>query len=162
MINNHNILDVLNFMFDYIFDIADDKDEIDDITLKNHLKDAGFDKSGIDKALVWLDNISSLQDGRMTTFTTKSGSLRIYTAKEMSKINLTNRNFLYFLEGIGELNPTQRELIISQVMSLEAKDLSFNDFKWVVIMVLSNNDENESSNLWLEAVVLDEHHQTIQ
>ncbi len=162
MINNQNILDVLNFMFDYIFEVANAKEEIDDTMLENHLTNAGFDKKGIYMALSWLDNISALQDGKISPFSTNNDSLRIYSEHEKQKINLKNRNFLLFLENIGMLEPMQRELIISQVTSLNAKDISSNDFKWVVIMVLGNNSNSDHSNAWLEAVILDEHHQTIQ
>ncbi len=162
MINNHNILDVLNFMFDYIFEATNSEEEIDDTMLENHLANAGFDEKGIHMALKWLDNISALQDGKITPFAINNESLRVYSEQEKQKINLKNRNFLFFLENIGLLDPMQRELIISQVTSLNTKDISLNDFKWVVIMVLGNNSNNNYSNAWLEAVILDEHHQTIQ
>ena len=49
----HNILDVLTYMFDYLFEEAeqDSSHEIDDTALKAHLSDAGFETVRIEKAL---------------------------------------------------------------------------------------------------------------
>jgi Smg protein len=52
MTNNNNILDVLTYMFDYLFEVTEEEvNEIDDITLKARLSDAGFEVARIDKAL---------------------------------------------------------------------------------------------------------------
>ena len=60
----NSILDVLTYMFDYIFESADygsSSSEIDDASLKAHLSEAGFDNARIDKALLWLENIAAAQ-----------------------------------------------------------------------------------------------------
>ena len=76
----NNILDVLTFMFDILFESAeqDSTQEVDDDLLKSHLSDAGFDADRIEKALNWLDNIAALQDGSVTAFDTTHNSMRIY------------------------------------------------------------------------------------
>ena len=52
----NNILDVLTFMFDFLFDSAeqDSTHELDDDLLKTHLSEAGFDSERIEKALIGL------------------------------------------------------------------------------------------------------------
>ena len=68
----NNILDVLTFMFDFLFESAEQGSahELDDDLLKAHLSEAGFDDGRIDKALNWLENIASLQEGKLDSFVT--------------------------------------------------------------------------------------------
>ena len=85
----NNILDVLTFMFDFLFDSAehDSTQELDDDLLKTHLSEAGFDSERIEKALVWLENIAALQDGKIASFNTVHNSMRIYSDLEKTKLD---------------------------------------------------------------------------
>ncbi|WP_428086623.1 DUF494 family protein [Candidatus Thioglobus sp.] len=161
----HNILDVLTYMFDYLFEEAelDNAHEIDDIELKAHLSDAGFDVIGIDKALSWLENIATLQDGKIKPFSTAyQSSMRIYTHAEQQKLNTKARGFLLFMENIGQLDANHREMIIEQIMSLGEAKIDLEDLKWVVMMVLGNTTENEISAQWLESIVFLDETRTLQ
>ncbi len=161
----NNILDVLTYMFDYLFEEAeqDSTHEINDTELKAHLSDIGFDTIRIDKALSWLENIATIQDGKIKPFkTTYQGSMRIYTEVEKIKLSAKSRGFLLFMENIGQLDANQREMIIDQIMSLGDASISLEDLKWVVMMVLGNSNDGETSAQWLESIVfLDDNH-TIQ
>ncbi len=161
----NNILDVLTYMFDYLFEEAEQNaaHEIDDIELKEHLADAGFDISRIDKALSWLENIATLQDGKIKPFSTiDDNSMRIYTDAEKLKLNAKARGFLLFMENVGQLNANQREMIIEQVMSLGDASISLDDLKWVVMMVLGNSADGEVSAQWLESIVFLDENRTLQ
>jgi Smg protein len=92
MTNNNNILDVLTYMFDYLFEVTEEEvNEIDDITLKARLSDAGFEVARIDKALSWLENIATLQDGSIQLSGHSNGGMRIYSSDEKSKLNARSR-----------------------------------------------------------------------
>ncbi len=161
----HNILDVLTYMFDYLFEESelDNTHEIDDIELKAHLSDAGFDVAGIDKALSWLENIAALQDGKIKPFKTlDQSSMRVYTDAEQSKLDAKARGFLLFMENIGQLDANQREMIIEQVMSLGEEGIDLEDLKWVVMMVLGNSNDGEVSAQWLESIVFLDENRTLQ
>ncbi len=161
----HNILDVLTYMFDYLFEEAeqDNAHEIDDLELKAHLSDAGFDVVGIDKALSWLENIATLQEGETKPFNTVyRSSMRIYTPAEQNKLDAKSRGFLLFMENIGQLDANQREMIIEQVMSLGEAKIDLEDLKWVVMMVLGNSVEGEISAQWLESIVFLDEKRTLQ
>ena len=95
----NNILDVLTFMFDFLFESAeqDSSQELDDDLLKSHLSDAGFDSDRIEKALVWLENIAALQDGKIASFDTLHNSMRIYSQHEKSKLDAKARGFIMFM-----------------------------------------------------------------
>ncbi len=155
MISN-NILDVLTYMFDYLFEAESASEEIDDMALKEYLTKAGFDKNGIDQALSWLDNIAKMQDKHVVLPNKRQQGIRIYTEEEKEKINIKNLNFLSFMENIGQLTPSQREMVVSQVMSLGERELSLSNFKWVVVMVLGNSTDDILTGEWIENIVLDD------
>lgn len=158
---NNNILDVLTYMFDYLFEIAekDSFQEIDDIALKAHLSDAGFEVTRIDKALSWLENIATLQDDETQPFASLNGGIRIYSEEEKLKLDTKSRGFLLFMENMGQIDANQREMIIDQIMSLGDSSISLDDLKWVVMMVLGNNNDEEVSPQWLESIMfLDDNH----
>ncbi len=160
----HNILDVLTYMFDYLFEEAeqDSSHEIDDTALKAHLSDAGFETVRIEKALSWLENIATLQDGSVKPFANTHGGMRIYSDAEKLKLDVKSRGFLLFMENMGQLDANQREIIIDQIMSLGDSSVPLDDLKWVVMMVLGNSNDEEISVQWLESIVfLDDNH-TVQ
>lgn len=159
-----NILDVLTYMFDYLFEAAeqDASYEVDDRTLTKHLSDAGFEEDCIDKALSWLKNLTILQDDNLAPFAiTHADSMRIYHDDEKLRLDAKSRGFLLFMENIKQINANQRELIIDQVMSLNTSHISLDDLKWVAMMVLGNSDETISSQ-WLESIVFLDENRTIQ
>ena len=160
----HNILDVLTYMFDYLFEEAeqDSSHEIDDIALKAHLSDAGFETVRIEKALSWLENIATLQDGSVKPFSNTRGGMRIYSDVEKLKLNTKSRGFLLFMENMEQIDANQREIIIDQIMSLGDSVVSLDDLKWVVMMVLGNSNDEEISAQWLESIVFLDDNYTLQ
>ncbi|MGE4593898.1 MAG: DUF494 domain-containing protein [Gammaproteobacteria bacterium] len=160
----NNILDVLTFMFDFLFESAeqDSEHELDDDLLKAHLSEAGFDDGRIDKALNWLENIAALQEGKLDTFVTSLNSVRIYSEAEQSKLNTKARGFIMFMENMGQLSAAQREIVIEQVMTLEDSTLSMDDLKWVVMMVIGNSEETAMPTQWLESIVFYDDNPTLQ
>ena len=160
----NNILDVLTFMFDFLFDSAeqDSTHELDDDILKTHLSEAGFDSERIEKALIWLENIAALQDGKIASFSTVHNSMRIYSDLEKTKLDSRARGFIMFMENMGQLNASQRETVINQVMSLEDSKLSIDDLKWVVMMVIGNSADSAVPSQWIESVVFHDDNPTLQ
>jgi Smg protein len=63
---------------------------------------------------------------------------------------------------MGQLNATQRETIIEQVLSLGDSNISLDDLKWVVMMVLGNSQDELSETEWLESVVFLDENPTLQ
>ena len=160
----NNILDVLTFMFDILFESAeqDSAQEVDDDLLKSHLSDAGFDADRIEKALNWLDNIAALRDGSVTAFDTTHNSMRIYNELEKNKLDSKARGFIMFMENMGQLSASQRETVIDQVMSLGDSKLTIDDLKWVVMMVIGNSSEAPVPAQWMESVMFYDDKPTLQ
>ena len=68
-----------------------------------------------------------------------------------------------FMENMGQLNASQREIVIEQVMSLEDSKLSIEDLKWVVMMVIGNSSvESSVSSQWIESIVFHDDNPTLQ
>jgi Smg protein len=152
---NDNILDVLTYMFDYLFEVVVDENnninDIHDIDLKQHLKQVGFTKEKIDKAMSWLEDVAVLQNEKKTVFNTQGG-LRIYSLEEQRKLGSKVMGLLMFMENSKQINSVQRESIIEQVMRLEQSSISMSDFKWVVMMVLGEDNGNIDEFSWFDTL----------
>ena len=89
--------------------------------------------------------------------------MRIYSEHEKTKLDSRSRGFIMFMENMGQLNASQREIVIEQVMSLEDSKLSIDDLKWVVMMVIGNSSaESSVSSQWIESIVFHDDNPTLQ
>ncbi|SFV62421.1 Protein of unknown function Smg [hydrothermal vent metagenome] len=148
---NDNILDVLNYMFDFLFETSDnDKEVLSDKELKNRLNQAGFEKEKVDKAIKWLEDVAYIQNGEVQSFQSRGG-MRIYSAQEQQKLGKKIIGILMFLEKVNQLNSFEREAIIEQIMQLEQNNISMEDFNWVVMMVLGESEHAQ----WFEGFIFD-------
>ena len=104
-----------------------------------------------------------MQDGKIKPFSTiYQSSIRIYTYAEQQRLDIKARGFLLFMENIGQLDASQREMIIEQVMSLGEAKIDLEDLKWVVMMVLGNSVDSEISAQWLESIGFLDENRTLQ
>lgn len=149
-----NILDVLMYLFEnYMNDeIETDKDEE---TLRVELQQAGFHHQQISKAFDWLEGLTTLQDSPHKP-ANNNLSIRIYTDKEIEKLDTECRGFLQFLENVGVLDNAARELVVDRVMALDTDEVDMEQLKWVVLMVLFNQPGREEAYAWMEDLVFDE------
>jgi Smg protein len=60
-----------------------------------------------------------------------------------------------FLEQNGILNSGNRELVIDRVMALEIEDISMEKLKWIVLMVLLSQPDEEIAFSRMEDIVYD-------
>ncbi len=65
------------------------------------------------------------------------------------------------LEHMGILNSGTRELVISQIMQLDQKEISLNQIKWVTLMVLFNQSDQRNAVNALTCMVLNDHIETM-
>ena len=63
---------------------------------------------------------------------------------------------MLFLEQIGVLDSTNRELVIDRVMALEGEEIDLRQLKWVILMALFNQPGQEAAFAWIEDQVFDE------
>jgi len=158
-----NMLDVLLYLFEHC---VDDELEFtpDEDSIKTKLSAAGFPENEIRKAFDWLESLAQLREQDNTALITPPKQLthRIYTAREMDKIDQQSRGLILFLEQMAVLTPTTRELVIDRVMALESGDIDIEGVKWVILMVLFNQPGYEAACTWLEDFVFDDRRLDLQ
>ena len=139
------MMDILMYLFEtYIH--SDSELQVDQDELEEELLRAGFHQDDIYKALHWLEDLAALQetDSQAAISVSSNTSMRIYTKREMARINLECRGFLLFLEQINVLTTEIREMVIDRVMGLETNEFELDDLKWIILMVLFNVPGNEN------------------
>lgn len=142
-----NVFDVLIYLFEnYIEDDANLVSDPDEI--RNELLEAGFPQVEISKAFLWLESLAEQQ-----TVNTNASACRIYCAEELSRLDVECRGYLLFLEQCGILTATNRELVIDRLMALEEDNITLEDLKWVVLLVLFSQPNEEVAFARMEDLV---------
>jgi Smg protein len=143
-----NVLDVLLYLFEnFIYD--DPESGRDRDSLQNSLLEAGFNPAEISKAFDWLDGLAAQRPGGELAFGA-TGPVRVYAEEEMRWLDPECRGFLMYLEHNGILDAARRELVVERVLALDAADFDLDDLKWVVLMVLFNQPDQEAACAWME------------
>ncbi len=148
-----NVLDVLMYLFESYID-AEEEPEPDRNALRSELEGAGFQDSEIDKALEWLDGLSERQSDPAARHPTDSG-VRIFSRWEHSRLDAECRGYVMYLEHSGILTASQRELVIDRLMALDTPDIDVDQIKWVVLMVLFSQPDQEAAYARMEDLVFD-------
>ena len=147
-----SVFDVLMYLFENF--LYDDEAEPDRATLESELFQAGFSHREVRKALKWLDELAeSRENGDLSI--NGSQSIRVFTVDEADKLSLDSRGFLIFLEQVGVLTPTNRELVIDRLMALDDDEVDQETVKWVVLMVLFNQPGEEEAFACVENLLFD-------
>jgi len=148
------VLDVLMYLFETYVD-PEQEPEADQNELRDELSRAGFGDSEIDRALEWLDGLTSNQEDQIFHPQTAHGT-RIYNDFENDRLNSACRGFITYLEQIGILSPPQREILVDRLLALETPDIDVEQVKWVVLMVLFSQPGQELAYSRMEDLVFDE------
>ncbi len=149
-----NVLDVLMYLFETYVDAEDDP-EPDHNELRLELSRAGFGDAEIERALVWLDDLTGQQDNLPYESQTAHGT-RIYNDFEHERLDAHCRGYITYLEQIGILSPPQREILIDRLLALEATDIDVEQIKWVGLMVLFSQPGQELAYARMEDLVFEE------
>ena len=145
-----NIFDVLMYLFENYLD--DEFDSLPDSdVIRTELLEAGFEQIEVSKAFDWLESLSI----RRSITPTVSATFRIFGSQEKSKLDLECRNFIMFLEQTGILTPANREIAIDRIMALENEEISLDKLKWIILMVLLSQPDDEVAFARMEDIVYD-------
>jgi Smg protein len=160
---NGTVLDILIYVFDrYMIDEAPEVPERDD--LARDLESAGFTEANVERALDWLADLAGERSRAAVFQATQLGqgseprrqpSLRLYSPVEIARLSVDCRGLLLSLEEADILSPVQRELVIDRLLALEVEDLTLEQVRWVVLMVLSSQPGQEQACARMETLVFD-------
>lgn len=152
-----SVIDILIYVFDryMLVDTAvvPERDE-----LANDLERLGFESERVEQALDWLADLAGERAAAGSWAGAGPGSsraLRVFTDGELARLPPQCRGYLYTLEHSGILSPQQRELVIERLLALEAEELDVEQLKWVVLMVLSSQPDQELACSRMEGLVFD-------
>jgi Smg protein len=148
-----NVLDVLMYLFEnYFYDEPDEQPDRE--SLEENLHEAGFSNGEIDKAFEWLDGLAEQRfqpDFNMQT----AEPIRVFIDSEINRLDTNCLDFVLYLSNIGILDPQRREQALDRLMALESDEITLEDVKWVVLMVLFNQPGQEASYAWMEDLMFD-------
>jgi Smg protein len=148
-----NVLDVLMYLFEnYFYDEPDEQPDRE--SMEENLHEAGFSNGEIDKAFEWLDGLA--EQRYQPEFKVQSAEpIRVFIESEISRLDTACRDFLMYLSNAGILDAQRRELVLDRLMALESDEITLEDVKWVVLMVLFNQPGQEANYAWMEDLMFD-------
>jgi Smg protein len=144
------IFDVLMYLFEHYME---DELEIlpDSDNVRTELLAAGFEPIEVNKAFDWLESLNLQRRIRPTIST----SFRIFSNEEQAKLGLECRDLLMFLERSGILSSANREVVIDRALALEDEELSIEKLKWIVLLILLSQPDEEIAFSRMEDIVYD-------
>ncbi len=151
---NHSVLDVLMYLFETFSEQGHDE-ATDHGVLRRELLRAGFGEPEVDRALTWLEDLNRDPD-RPFPAAPADRSVRLFNSLELSRLDTECRGYLMYLEHIGILSPLNREIVIDRLMALGAGEIDVEQVKWVTLMVLFSQDEQEQAFARMEDLVFEE------
>ncbi|EIC28135.1 MULTISPECIES: DUF494 domain-containing protein [Methylomicrobium] len=145
-----NIFDVLMYLFE---NYMEGETEIlpDSDVIRTELLEAGFEQIEVSKAFDWLESLS-LQGAISPTV---APAFRIFCAEEKAKLSTDCLDLILFLEQKGILSSANREIVIDRAMALENEEISVEKLKWIVLMVLLSQPDQEIAFSRMEDFVYD-------
>lgn len=152
MLVNENVIDVLIYIYETYMD-GEQPVPADHIMMQEELLEAGFQQGEIKKAFDWLDELAWTQGTLAYTPERAAASMRIYTDAEVQRLDTETRGMLLFLEQNGILDPLSREVVIERAMALDTEELSAEDVKWIILLVLINQPGQEAAFTLMQDLV---------
>jgi Smg protein len=146
----NTVFDILVYVFDrYMLEDLPATTERADIA--RDLETAGFGEANVERALDWLADLADERE--RPGLGSNERAFRLYSAQEQERLDQGCRGLLLALERGGILSATQREIVIERLLALAGEELSLDQVKWVVLMVLSCQPGEEAACERMEDLV---------
>lgn len=144
-----NLLDVLVYLYenDLHAGLQTIEESAQSATVKTGLLDAGFAANDINKAFQWLETIEHASAEPSASI---SRAVRVYSPEEVDLLDADCRGFLFALEHMHVLDAKRRELVLDRLFALDLDEIDIDHLKWVVLMVLSHQPDQEAARAWVE------------
>jgi len=148
---NENIFELLMYLFENYMDDSEDETETSSDVIRTELLEAGFKQIEVNKAFNWLESLSD----EFVISPIASSSFRVFSPQEIIKLDIECQNLLIYLEHHGILSPHNREIILDKLMALGDEQMSLEKLKWLILMVLFNQPDEELAISHMEDMVYD-------
>jgi Smg protein len=143
-----NVFDVLIYLFEnYMDDEAAPAADPD--AIRSELLEAGFPHKEINKAFDWLESLAEQKPISSSSLP----AFRVFSQDECARLDTECRGLLMYLEQSGILSPASRELAIDRAMALQEEAISLENLKWIVLMVLFSQPNEELAFARMENLV---------
>jgi Smg protein len=151
---NESMVDVLIYLYENYMD-GEGNPPVDQDELEEELSQAGFAGDDVRKALDWLDElVAGLEIPHYHPPTGRS--MRLYSDVESARLDVSARGLLLFLEQGGILDSVNRELVIDRLLAIDHAEVSVDEIKLVVLLVLLNRPGQEDAFSQMEDLVYSE------
>ncbi len=149
-----DVLDVLMYLFEN-FSEQEYEHAPDQMVMRDELLQAGFGELEVDRALDWLEELATT-DAEPFAHKPADRSVRVYSMRELARLDAMCRGYMMYLEQIGILSPAQREVVLERLMALDTPDIDVEQVKWVVLMVLFSQPGQETAFSRMEDLVFED------
>ncbi len=116
--------------------------------LQRKLFALNFDQNAIERALLWLEGLTTHAHGLVElpgVSENRPRSMRVLASWEQKRLGPGNWAYLCFLQSIGKLSDAQLELVLDRVTATPVSSLSLKTLKLIILMVYwSLNDEPDA------------------
>lgn len=142
-----NVFDIIIYLFENYLD--DESGFVPDPeAIRTELLEAGFPQGEVNKAFEWLESLTQQQD-----IASAAPSFRVFSPEETAKLDTECRGLLIFLEQSGILTPASREQVIDRLMAFRDDEISLENLKWVVLVILFSRPDEETAFARMEDLV---------
>lgn len=142
-----SVLEVLRYLFEHLM-VASPGEERDRDALRAELTEAGFSEAEIGRAFEWLDTLVAQRP--LADSASAHAAQRVLCARERARLRTEAWGALLKLEQAGVLDPARREMILDRVAALDGEALEASDLKWVALLVLFAQPDQEAARSFLE------------
>lgn len=134
------MFDILVYLFENYFEAELEPDQN---KLARELSAAGFDTDEISQAFDWFSGLEAItRTGAAPMIPASPHATRCYAPQEQAKLGPAAQGLLAFLEMSGVLSPAQRECVIDRTLALNEHEVTLEQVKWIVLMVLWSHGQD--------------------
>jgi len=148
------LFEVLMYLFEHHIG-REHPERASEEVLFNELAEAGFTPEVIDKALEWLDSVAALHlaEAQSEDRLGLCSGFRVYSKEEIDHFGWDVAGLLMKLEQLGILDAYSREIVINRLFAIASQEIDDHRVKWLVLMVLIDDPENETALATLEQMM---------
>jgi Smg protein len=122
----------------YLFENFQHTDISEKDRVAKKLSAAGFEDADISEALSWLAGVARGPHRSVAPLPDSGAASRAYAPRELAKLGPESRGLLMYFEQSGILTPQMREHVIERALAANGDELTIEQLKLIVLMVLWN------------------------